>query len=254
MADPMQTRFFRKFPGAGQMCQLFSHLPDVYLIVKDAAGRFMHLNTALLIRLKLGPEESLIGKTDHDFHPKALADLYRREDLRVMESGERIIGEIHEAIDRDGTSAWFHTVKTPLLDQKNRIGGIVGMMRDYQTTGPAIVPYIEMQKVLDYIRDHYEQPITVKDLADRVGLSPSQFQRRFRSLFNTSPMAQITRIRIEAARQCLTTSTRTISEIAHQTGFYDHSHFSKKFKAEIGMSPTSYRRKYALEQGAGNTG
>lgn len=248
MTHPLQAQFFRNLRGIEQMCQLFDQLPDVYLVVKDKRGRFIRVNTGLVNRLKLGPEEALIGKTDHDLYPQDLADTYRQEDLRVMESAAPIIGKIHEVTGQDGTSIWFHTVKEPLFDENSRIVGVVGMMRDYQTTGTAIAPFIEMQTVLDYIRDNYEQRITVKDMSELVSLSPSQFQRRFRSLFNRSPVAQITLVRIEAARRHLMTSTKTISEIAHRTGFYDHSHFSKQFKAETGMSPTEYRHKYASEQ------
>ena len=51
--------------------------------------------------------------------------------------------------------------------------------------------------------------------------------------------------RIRAARHLLLNTNQTITEIAHRTGFYDHSHFIKQFQKDVGMSPTDFKRKYS---------
>jgi len=240
----LQQQFFEKVPGIEQTCRLFAHLPDVYLVVKDAEGRFIKHNRALLDWLKVDAEKDLIGKTDFDIHPRDQAEAYRREDRRVMETREPLVDLVHPVTGGEGAKTWFQVIKEPLFDKRGQVAGVVGMMRDYRRAGLAIAPYLEMQRVFDYINDHFQREIAVKDLASLVDLSTSQFQRRFRKLFNTSPASYINHVRIQTACRLLTSSTDTISQIANRTGFYDHSHFSKVFKAQTGVSPTVYRRQY----------
>jgi len=244
MNATLQQQFFEKVPGIEQTCRLFAHLPDVYLVVKDTQGRFIKHNQALLNWLKVDAEETLIGQTDFDIHPRDQAEAYRREDCRVMETREPLVDLVHPVTGGEGAMSWFQVIKEPLFDKRGKVAGIVGMMRDYRRAGLAIAPYLAMQRVFDHINDHFQREITVNELASLVGLSTSQFQRRFRKLFNTSPASYINHVRIQAACRLLTSTTDTISQIANRTGFYDHSHFSKVFKAQTGVSPTVYRRQY----------
>jgi len=244
MTAPLQRQFFDKVPGIEQTCRLFAHLPDVYLVVKDAEGRFIKHNRALLDWLKLESEASLIGKTDFDIHPRDQAEAYRREDQRVMETREPLVDLVHPVTGGEGVLSWFQVFKEPLFDKRGQVAGIVGMMRDYRRAGLTLAPYLEMQRVFDHINDHFHREITVRELAALVELSTSQFQRRFRRLFQTSPASYINHVRIQSACRLLTGSTDTISQIASRTGFYDHSHFSKVFKAQTGVSPTVYRKQY----------
>ncbi|MAC50984.1 MAG: AraC family transcriptional regulator [Gimesia sp.] len=240
----LHQQFFKKVPGIAQTCRLFEHLPDVYLVVKDERGRFINHNAALLSWLKVESGETLIGKTDFDLHARDQAEAYRREDRRVMETGEPLVDLVHPVTGGEGATTWFQVIKEPLFDVRGNVAGIVGMMRDFRRAGLAIAPYLEMQRVFDFINDHFQREITVTELAALMGLSTSQFQRRFRKLFDTSPASYISHVRVQAACRLLTSTTDTISQIANQTGFYDHSHFSKVFKSQTGVSPTVYRRKY----------
>lgn len=244
MNASLQRQYFKKVPGIEQTCRLFAHLPDVYLVVKDAEGRFIKHNRALLNWLKVDDEQELIGRTDFDIHPRDQAEAYQREDRRVMQTREPLVDLVHPVTGGEGATTWFQVIKEPLFDKRGQVAGVVGMMRDYRRAGLAIAPYLEMQRVFDYINDHFQREIVVKELASLVGLSTSQFQRRFRKLFHTSPACYINHVRIQAACRLLTSTTDTISQIANRTGFYDHSHFSKVFKAQTGISPTVYRRQY----------
>lgn len=77
-----------------------------------------------------------------------------------------------------------------------------------------------------------------------VHLSVSQFERRFRKVFQTSPLKHIMRVRIRAASVRLTTTNDTIAAIALDCGFYDHSHFTRNFRKVMGTSPKDYRQQY----------
>ena len=90
------------------------------------------------------PLEDILGKNDYDLSPKHLADKYRRDDMRVMETGEIYdTTEIHGSGDED---IYIETVKTPLLDSQGNINGIQCMFWD-------VTERHEMEEQLAYERD-----------------------------------------------------------------------------------------------------
>jgi len=104
-----------------------------------------------------------------------------------------------------------------------------------------------MERVLSYVVEHYAERIRVEDLARFVHLSVSQFDRKFKHLFQMTPQQYILRVRINAASQTLLHSDRTIASISDETGFYDQSSFTKHFSRQTGLTPRAYRRCYATD-------
>jgi transcriptional regulator GlxA family with amidase domain len=106
-----------------------------------------------------------------------------------------------------------------------------------------LITYTEIQAVLEYVCDNFSQSIEIKELAALVHLSVSQFERRFRKVFQISPLKHIMNVRIRAASLRFTTND-TIAAIALDCGFYDHSHFTRNFRKIMGSSPKEYRKQY----------
>jgi PAS domain S-box-containing protein len=77
--------------------------------------------------LKIQPDE-IIGKTDYDFYTKELAEKYRADDKRIMESGKT--ENIEEKYIQNGQEVIVQTVKTPLEDEKGITIGILGIFWD----------------------------------------------------------------------------------------------------------------------------
>jgi PAS domain S-box-containing protein len=95
---------------------------------KDRQGHHVRVNRQLLESLGLEAEQ-VIGKTDvdlygQDFGAKTLAD-----DLRVMETGEPLIGRVEQRHLPDGRINWTLSTKVPLRDQQGQIIGLVGVTR-----------------------------------------------------------------------------------------------------------------------------
>lgn len=87
------------------------------------------------------------------------------------------------------------------------------------------------------------EPITVADLARRAGLSPSRFGHLFTEQVGVSPMRYLERQRMRLAEQLLDLTPRTVAEIARAVGYADPLYFSSRFRAQVGMPPSSYRRR-----------
>jgi AraC family transcriptional regulator len=80
------------------------------------------------------------------------------------------------------------------------------------------------------------------EVAMVVGVHPSHLSRTFREHFGVTMSEYLRRQRVELARRLLTGTDRTLSEIAHTTGFADQAHFSRVFKQVTGSTPGRYRR------------
>ncbi len=93
---------------------------------------------------------------------------------------------------------------------------------------------IRMQQTLD-------APETVAALAGRLGVGRRSLERRFRDEIGVSPSRAGLELRIDRACRLLKTTDRTVTEIAHATGFCDGPHFIRSFRAIRGMTPASYR-------------
>ena len=246
-AARQQARFFGRVANLHHTLALFDYLPDVFFFIKDSEGQFMRVNRALLEVLGVRDETRIVGATDYDYFPQDLADRYLAEDRRVMSLGRPLTNQVWAVPDAEGTLRWYVASKAPLLDGSGAAVGVAGAMRDAQGAGALVGPYQQMEPIIRRIMEGYAQAIRVADLAQMVHLSVSQFNRRFRELFHASPAQYIARVRTNAACRLLTRTGLPLSEIAERTGFYDASHFGKRFKRSVGVTPDEYRRRHAVE-------
>ena len=99
----------------------------------------------------------------------------------------------------------------------------------------------------NYIENNYEKKLSISDLADRVHLNGRSFLRRFKKATANTPLEYIQRVKIEAAKKKLETSTDTILEIMYAIGYNDDKAFRTVFKKHAGLSPKQYRLKYNRE-------
>ncbi len=86
----------------------------------------------------------------------------------------------------------------------------------------------------------------VEVLAELSGYSPSRLYSIMSEEYGITPYKYIEQTRISVAENMLKYSDRSISEIALETGFANQSHFTRKFKAVLGITPLEYRKKYGI--------
>ncbi len=243
-AVTFKADFLKRMHSPQQMQLLFNYLPDVYFFAKDRASLFVMANDTFVRQCGAESEADIIGKGDFDFFPMGRAESYVKDDHYVMETGNSIIDRVELAPDPGNSINWFVTTKVPLYSSEGEIIGLAGTARDITRARLALQPYTEMRAVLEYVKDNHAHPIEVKELAELVHLSVSQFERRFRKVFQISPLRHIMNVRIRAASLMLTTTNDTIASIALDCGFYDHSHCTRNFRKIMGVSPKEYRKQY----------
>jgi PAS domain S-box-containing protein len=128
---------------------LFESIPGM-ILTKDSNFNFLTCNHTFARDIGIQPEE-LAGHTDYDFFPKDLADKYRADDRRIMESG--IQETIEERYVRPGYEGWIQTVKTPIRDEDGKICGILSIFWDVTQRRLAEQRLQEQAKLLDITSD-----------------------------------------------------------------------------------------------------
>lgn len=240
----IQKQFFDQLCENEPFRVLFSHLPDVYFFVKNTHSQFIQVNRNMISQCGCEDESEMLGKTDFDFFPLELAQEYVTDDRRVTRKGITIINKLELVRNKEGAFNWFTTTKVPLRNRDGKIIGLAGHTRDMRETCGSWKPVERMAPIVEYIRSNLYQPIAIPDLARQACLSVSQFERRFRKLFNTSPGRYILKMRILSACRELADTDASISQIALKVGFYDHSAFTRTFTRLIGISPREYRKRF----------
>ena len=223
-----KIRLLQRLKANSNLFRLFDSLTDVCFFAKDRRGRFIMGNRAFLEKLGLNREEDLIGKDDSAFFPERLIEIFLRDDQRVMRTGEPLIDHI--------------TTKVPLVSRNNHAVGIAGITRDFRKSGERWRPHQQFAAVIEHIDKNFNQAIQVEELASLMFLSVNQFERKFKQVFQVSPVKFLTGYRVHRACYDLLHTDQTITQIAIRNGFYDHSHFIRHFRDAMGMTPNQYRR------------
>ena len=93
-----------------------------------------------------------------------------------------------------------------------------------------------------FMNRHLFEPISVQQVAEAVCLSPSHFSRRFKARTGYSPYEYIVLRRIDRAKALLTSTDRTVREIAFSTGYNSEENFIHSFQKHVGIPPGLFRR------------
>lgn len=120
------------------------------------------------------------------------------------------------------------------------------LSRCYATVTVPISRYLlQIGGLLSYLEQHYAEPITVSELAERAGVSVSSVLRAFKRATGMAPIDYLLHIRIDRAAQLLRETDLRMTEIATQVGFANSSYFCKQFKHLTGLSPRAFRNNIA---------
>lgn len=139
-----------------------------------------------------------------------------------------VYGDLLGLPDVSAMRSWFRDkIIGPYLDEFNKAQNI-GARR--------IVEEASLLLNKEYMRD-----IALEECAERCRTSPYMLSRSFKQVTGINYVDYIMRLRIDKAKELISSTPMKISEIAEAVG-YQHSYFNKIFKGETGMTPTEYRK------------
>lgn len=152
--------------------------------------------------------------------------------LRELEEGKY---SLFRAIDEAGTAEQAMQI---LDDYLSRIIELTS------SAAPAPGSNANMTKLLQYIEEHYAEPLTLTELARHFHFNSSYLSSLFTTYNHEGFKEHLNTVRTGKAAELLRAGEAPIAEISSMVGYGDHSYFCKVFKKYNGLSPSSYRRQH----------
>lgn len=103
------------------------------------------------------------------------------------------------------------------------------------------LPPWRLRRIAEHVEANLENGLRIADLAREVGISAGYLHRAFRDSTGQTPLAFVNERRIRRAQDILEREPVTMAEIALRIGFQSPSHFTRIFRATMGISPSRYR-------------
>jgi len=111
-----------------------------------------------------------------------------------------------------------------------------------QSTDVVAVDDPLLARAMRHIQDHYDDAINVDDVVHAAKTNRRALERRFKATFGRTPRQMIQDVRLKEVRRLLATSSISIEQIAHVTGFCSSAHLSHVFRKATGMTPGKFRK------------
>lgn len=101
-----------------------------------------------------------------------------------------------------------------------------------------------IKTILQYIKLHYAEKISLAILAQQIGMNEQYFCRFFKKILGNSPMEYVNEYRLTKAKELLSETDKQILDVTMECGFHNMGNFIRIFKLYTGFSPSAYRKKY----------
>ena len=92
-------------------------------------------------------------------------------------------------------------------------------------------------KAIERLRDDFDQPLRIEELAAEFGMSVSGFHHHFKAVTAMSPLQFQKRLRLQEARRLMLGESFDAASAAYRVGYHDASHFSREYKSLFGVPP-----------------
>ncbi|WP_137817316.1 AraC family transcriptional regulator [Pseudomonas sp. 2FG] len=125
--------------------------------------------------------------------------------------------------------------KKPLIEHYPSLPDSIRLTAEHQK-------HQALNKVLQYIDQHFRESIDQKELAQRCGMTAFRFSRLFKEVIGLGFMDYVLNKRMEFAKERLDNSQMPITSIGYEAGFKDPSYFARAFRQFAGCTPSEYRQ------------
>ena len=237
---PYQKKFFDQLADPQAMLDMFDYCSHTNLVIKDLDSRFVIGTQVWAEMVGAKGREDIIGKCDYDYFTQYLSDSYIAEDKTVF-AGESYKNRQWLVPQRKSFVAWCLASKWQIFSKTGKVIGLCCTLSHFSKADSQYQEHFGMPHVVEYIESNYTKEIPIQTLAEIACLSVSQFNRNFKKIFRVTPSEYINHTRLNSASQDLVGTSKSITQLATENGFYDSSYFAKQFKKQFHCSPRTYR-------------
>lgn len=97
---------------------------------------------------------------------------------------------------------------------------------------------LQISRATRWLRDHYQQPFRVEELASMVGMSATSLHRHFKAITAMTPIEYRREIRLEEARRRILSGVVRVGEVGLDVGYDSASQFSREYRRSFGRTPS----------------
>lgn len=103
---------------------------------------------------------------------------------------------------------------------------------------------VRAKQMIAFLQTHFREKLTLDQVAQAASVSRNTCLSCFRRVLGLSPMEYLTQRRLEYALHLLLTSDLPVAQVAEACGFGDASYFGKRFRKQMGLTPSQYRHRH----------
>lgn len=221
-------------------------------------GEAYFINTNIMNTKRRASDSTVSIEHAHLFHPLLLAGHYKSVfETKYMNPVLKNLS-LEVLIIREDTRSGKEFLKIlSRLTQLNQTPDSEFEIRNLLSQGwKYLLEEIELQKkklqplyihdrtkdMLSYIHKHYQEKLSIADIASHAGVSEKECIRSFKNTFHQTPADYLIRYRIEQAKRLLTQTDEPVTNIAFMTGFQSSAYFTKTFRKLQSVTPKEFRQ------------
>lgn len=175
-----------------------------------------------------------VGENLMDMVPDFLRPQYEWNHARVLNQ-QPIRGLMHLARKGDRSLMW-----TACFKQAGEDGSIEGNCVDVRRMREAAVSGSDLDRACSYFEEHYDRPLRLGEVLERVEISRATLHRRFIASLSISALDYLTMLRVDHAIRLMRQRDPDLGTLALESGFCDQSYFGKRFKEFTQMTPARF--------------
>ena len=183
---------------------------------------------------------------DPDVSPRVVGDSELAAELRPVLAELAAIGERGQRSEQQLADAKLREVLAVANRRRSSEAATIG-------SGTAAARRDLIRPVLAHIDAHYREPITLREVAGVVHVSPSRLRHVFKEVTGVGFKEYVTQLRVTEAQRLLASTELSVAEVARAVSYSNLSQFYKVFDRTTAMSPADYRRYYTPAGGDART-
>ncbi len=224
-----------------------------------SAGDFLYVPPSMMLRVMANESHASVRgiifniamlEEDMENFDSEVFDMFyiqSKNKMTVFSRQDRIHGAISALMQDcfDEYSVRDVCYKLPIRANIYRMVAV--LLRNYSSTKNELDRMIyhnvlRLRPVMNYITDNFREKIYIEMLADMISVSPDYFTKMFKESIGKTPIDYINAMRVNYSMELLSTTDKTMAEIADDIGFCNPNYFHKIFKQYMDVSPLSYRK------------